>query len=63
MHGYAPGKDEYLRLRPIDGQVRGLQAMVASDKYCIDILRQVSAVTTPTRSREACDAIACLAKS
>ena len=46
MHGYTENKDEYLkRLRRIEGQVRGLQRMVADDKYCIDILTQVSAVT------------------
>jgi CsoR family transcriptional regulator, copper-sensing transcriptional repressor len=33
------------RLRRIEGQVRGLQRMVESDTYCIDILTQVSAVT------------------
>jgi DNA-binding FrmR family transcriptional regulator len=46
MHGYTENRDEYLkRLRRIEGQVRGLQRMVADDKYCIDILTQVSAVT------------------
>ena len=46
MHGYTENKDQYLtRLRRIEGQVRGLQRMVADDKYCIDILTQVSAVT------------------
>lgn len=46
MHGYTQDKDVYLgRLRRIEGQVRGLQRMVESDKYCIDILTQVSAVT------------------
>ena len=46
MHGYTENKDEYLtRLRRIEGQVRGLQRMVDEDKYCIDILTQVSAVT------------------
>ena len=39
-------KTAYLnRLRRIEGQVRGLEKMVADDKYCIDILTQVSAVT------------------
>jgi DNA-binding FrmR family transcriptional regulator len=33
------------RLRRIEGQVRGLEKMVEDDKYCIDILTQVSAVT------------------
>ena len=33
------------RLRRIEGQVRGLQRMVDEDKYCIDVLTQVSAAT------------------
>ncbi len=33
------------RLRRVEGQVRGLQGMVDEDRYCIDILEQVSAVT------------------
>ncbi len=46
MHGYTQDKDAYLkRLRRIEGQVRGLQRMVESDTYCIDVLTQVSAVT------------------
>ena len=46
QHGYIHRKDDYLkRLRRIEGQVRGLQRMVEDDKYCIDILTQVSAVT------------------
>jgi CsoR family transcriptional regulator, copper-sensing transcriptional repressor len=46
MHGYTSDKDKYLRrLRRIEGQVRGLQRMVDEDKYCIDILTQVSAAT------------------
>ncbi len=46
MPGYTQDKDAYLkRLRRIEGQVRGLQRMVESDIYCIDILTQVSAVT------------------
>jgi DNA-binding FrmR family transcriptional regulator len=46
MAGYTHAKDEHLkRLRRIEGQVRGLQRMVEDDKYCIDILTQVSAAT------------------
>ena len=46
MHGYASKKDDLQsRLRKIEGQVRGLQRMVDEDKYCIDILTQVSAAT------------------
>jgi DNA-binding FrmR family transcriptional regulator len=45
-HGYTHNKDSHLkRLRRIEGQVRGLQRMVEDDKYCIDILTQVSAAT------------------
>ncbi|MBP2706164.1 metal-sensitive transcriptional regulator [Microbispora sp. RL4-1S] len=44
MAGYTDTKDDHLkRLRRIEGQVRGLQRMVDEDKYCIDILTQVSA--------------------
>jgi DNA-binding FrmR family transcriptional regulator len=34
------------RLHKIEGPVRGIERMVAGDRYCIDILTQVSAVTT-----------------
>jgi CsoR family transcriptional regulator, copper-sensing transcriptional repressor len=51
MYGYTPSKDDYLtRLRRIEGQVRGLQRMVEDDKYCIDILTQVSAATRALQS-------------
>ena len=46
-HGYISNKDKYLlRLRRIEGQARGLQKMVEDDKYCIDILTQISAMTS-----------------
>jgi CsoR family transcriptional regulator, copper-sensing transcriptional repressor len=46
MAGYSMSRDDYLkRLRRIEGQVRGLQRMVSDDRYCIDILTQVSSVT------------------
>ena len=45
-HGYHAQKDSHLkRLRRIEGQVRGLQRMVEEDKYCIDVLTQIAAVT------------------
>jgi DNA-binding FrmR family transcriptional regulator len=45
--GYTGGKEDYLRrLRRIEGQARGLQKMVEDEKYCIDILTQVSAMTS-----------------
>lgn len=44
--GYAANKNAVLtRLRRVEGQVRGLQRMVESDTYCIEILTQVSAAT------------------
>ena len=46
MVGYGDNKAPILkRLRRIEGQVRGLQRMVDEDKYCIDVLDQVAAVT------------------
>jgi DNA-binding FrmR family transcriptional regulator len=46
MRGYYEDKDAYLaRLRRIEGQIRGLQRMVDSDEYCIDILTQITAAT------------------
>jgi DNA-binding FrmR family transcriptional regulator len=49
--GYINRKDDFLRrLRRIEGQARGLQRMVDEDKYCIDILTQVSAMTSALRS-------------
>ena len=46
MVGYTEKKDAIQkRLRRVEGQVRGLQRMVEEDKYCIDILDQVSAAT------------------
>ena len=51
MHGYTQNKDAYIkRLRRIEGQIRGLQRMVEEDKYCIDILTQVSAATRALQS-------------
>lgn len=43
-YGYADTKPGLLkRLNRIEGQVRGVSGMVQDDKYCIDILTQVSA--------------------
>ena len=51
MAGYSNNKDRHhQRLRRIEGQVRGLQRMVDEDKYCIDVLTQVSAVTRALQS-------------
>lgn len=49
--GYHDEKDALLkRLRRIEGQVRGLQRMVESDTYCIDVLTQVAAATKALQS-------------
>jgi len=43
--GYTATKDQLLkRLRRVEGQVRGVQGMVEDDRYCIDVLTQISAV-------------------
>ena len=50
-HGYLTSKDAYLkRLRRIEGQVGGLSRMVADERYCIDILTQISATTRALES-------------
>lgn len=46
MPGYVDNKEAiHRRLRRIEGQVRGLQRMVDEDKYCIEVLDQIAAVT------------------
>jgi DNA-binding FrmR family transcriptional regulator len=51
MASYSGDKEAYLkRLRRIEGQIRGLQRMVEQDKYCIDILTQISAATKALQS-------------
>ena len=51
MNGYSGNKDDHLkRLRRIEGQVRGIARMVEDDKYCIDVLTQVSAATKALQS-------------
>ena len=51
MPGYSRNKEDHLkRLRRIEGQVRGISKMVEDDKYCIDILTQVSAATKALQS-------------
>jgi DNA-binding FrmR family transcriptional regulator len=51
MASYTNTKADYLaRLRRIEGQIRGLQRMIDEDKYCIDVLTQVSAATSALQS-------------
>jgi len=47
VHGYLHEKDRYLaRMKRIEGQARGIHRMIEEDKYCIDILTQISALTS-----------------
>ncbi len=49
VHGYiAEGDKDALakRMHRIEGQVRGIEKMIAEDRYCIDVLTQISAVST-----------------
>jgi DNA-binding FrmR family transcriptional regulator len=51
MSSYSAEQDDLLkRLRRIEGQVAGISRMVADDRYCIDVLTQVSAVTKALQS-------------
>ena len=46
-HGYAADKEALVkRLHRIEGQVRGIERMIEDDRYCIDVLTQISAATT-----------------
>lgn len=51
MSSYSSEQDDLLkRLRRIEGQVAGISRMVADDRYCIDVLTQVSAATSALQS-------------
>ena len=50
-HGYITDKAKYLtRLKRIEGQARGIQRMVDEEQYCVDILTQISALTSALQS-------------
>jgi CsoR family transcriptional regulator, copper-sensing transcriptional repressor len=50
-HGYASDKAALVkRLHRIEGQVRGIERMVEDDRYCIDVLTQIAAVSTALES-------------
>ena len=50
-HGYISDKGKYLaRLKRIEGQARGIHRMIAEEKYCIDILTQISALNSALRN-------------
>ena len=51
MHGYGMDKENLkVRLRRIEGQIRGLERMIDEDSYCIDVLTQVSSATRALQS-------------
>ena len=51
VHGYHANKAALVkRLHRIEGQVRGVERMVEEDRYCIDVLTQISAVSTALES-------------
>jgi DNA-binding FrmR family transcriptional regulator len=51
MVGYSMNKEDLLRrLRRIEGQVRGIEQMIEDDRYCIDVLTQISAATKALQS-------------
>jgi CsoR family transcriptional regulator, copper-sensing transcriptional repressor len=50
-HGHGYDKDALTkRLRRIEGQVRGIEKMVEDDRYCVDVLTQISAVNKALES-------------
>jgi len=50
MASYSADKEKILsRLKRIEGQLRGIQRMVKDDKYCVDILVQISSVLGATQ--------------
>jgi DNA-binding FrmR family transcriptional regulator len=51
MEGHGYDKDDLAnRLHRIEGQVRGIERMVEDDRYCIDVLTQIAAVSTALES-------------
>jgi CsoR family transcriptional regulator, copper-sensing transcriptional repressor len=45
VRGYTANKEAVLkRLRRIEGQVRGVEKMVEEDRYCIDVVTQITAI-------------------
>ena len=43
--GYSATRDQLLaRLRRVEGQVRGVEKMVEDERYCVDVLTQISAI-------------------
>ena len=48
--GYEQDKAELLgRLKRMEGQVRGIQQMIENDRYCLDVVQQIQALTSAAR--------------
>lgn len=48
---FGPDKERILtRLRRMEGQVRGVQRMVEEEKYCVDVLTQLSSIIAASRA-------------
>jgi DNA-binding FrmR family transcriptional regulator len=45
-------EEELVRLRRIEGQIRGVQKMIEEKRYCIDILTQISSIVGAIKSVE-----------
>ncbi len=51
MTSYVKDKKEILvRLRRMEGQLKGIQGMVEKDKYCVDVLNQLSSIIAASRN-------------
>jgi CsoR family transcriptional regulator, copper-sensing transcriptional repressor len=51
VRGYTKDKEALVkRLHRVEGQVRGIERMVEDDRYCIDVLTQIAAVSTALES-------------
>lgn len=51
QHGYVADKEALMkRMRRLEGQVRGIAHMIETDRYCIDVLTQLSAATSALQS-------------
>ena len=51
VRGYVADKEALVRrLHRIEGQVRGIERMLEEDRYCIDVLTQIAAVSTALES-------------
>jgi DNA-binding FrmR family transcriptional regulator len=49
-HGYADKRDRLMkRVNRLEGQVRGVGRMIEDDRYCIDIVNQLSAIQAAAR--------------